>query len=181
METKQTWIAPSDWPDFIRLPQSIEYASVIYPRVLDAQEVDLSDAIGWDFYRVLAAVLDNAGLIAGATVDGEAVNLTQPAYDAIVPYLKPIIIYYTYALHTEEFGIQETRYGQRVKANPHSKEPSDRQVDRKLHRTRGRATHYLKKLCDYLGDNTSLYPDWKGGISISSMQGSPRISSIYDD
>lgn len=181
METRQTWIKPSDWADYVQLPKTVDYMTVIYPKVLDAQQVDLSDAIGWDFYRVLAAVLDNNGTVSGATVDGDAVDITQAAYDAIVPYLKPIVIYYAYGLHIEDFGVQETRYGARIKQNPHSKELSDRQVDRRLHRYKGRATHYLKRLCRYLEDNASLYPDWEGGISNSSMQGTPRISSIFDD
>jgi len=181
METRQTWIKPSDWADYVQLPKTVDYMTVIYPQVLKAQEINLSDAIGWDFYRVLAAVLNNNGTVSGATVDGDAVDITQAAYDAIVPYLKPYVILRAYARHTEAFGVQETRYGQRIKQNPHSKEPSDRQVDRRLHGARSDSTHYLKRLCRYLEDNASLYPDWEGGISNSSMQGTPRISSIFDD
>lgn len=181
METRKAWVSKSDWPDYVDIPGTVEYTAKLYPRVLEAQEINLREAIGWDFYRVLAAVLENAGVVSGATVDGDAVNLTQAAYDAIVPYLKPIVIHEAYARHLEVFGIEETRYGQRVKQNPHSEQPSDKKIDRVLHRHRGMATHYMKALRKYLEDNASLYPDWEGAISSDSVQGTPRVSSIWND
>lgn len=180
METVLSWVASSDWPNYVHLPVTLDYDETIKPSVLKAQEIDLREGMGRDFYRAIAAVLNNTGSVTGATVDGEAVNLSQAAYDALLSKLKPIIINYAYARHRETFDLQETRFGARVKNDAHSTAASDGTIQRTIHRHKSDAAHYLNELRLFLEDNASDYPDFVR-TSVQKRQGTPRISSIWDE
>ena len=148
-------IVQADWATRIELAPSIKYTERILPKVLETQQNELRPAVGKEFYLELVQVIENGG-----TVPGALTTLTQAAYDTLSPYLKDIVIYYTYAAYLMDSHTQNTRYGAVQKSNPHSQSLSKEDKGRLIRYYRGIAGNYVGDLEDILKDNSTDYPTW---------------------
>ena len=155
MITTTPWIIQADFPNDIHFPSTIKYDERVKPKVLQAQQFDLRQVVGKEFYAELVLTLENGNLLAG----GE--TYLQADYDALLPYLKQYLTMASYARYLGEADEHNTRYGTVTKINPHSQilDPADR--DRKIRTYRSMAASYANDICEFLSDNSSKYPVWE--------------------
>lgn len=149
-------ISQSDFVDRVYLPASITstvYSNKIAPAVNEAQEMDLQAILHSDFY-------DEVMEVAASGVDSANGKLTKVNYDALLPYLKPIVIYFAYARYIGRADLVNSRYGPVNKSNEYSEPLSEGKVNRIQKEERSKAMHHVKKMEDYLEDNLSKYTTW---------------------
>lgn len=176
MVTTNTFIVQSDWANVIALPANIDYATKIKPSVLEAQQHDLRRALGVEFYAEVCAVLDNSNVVTGSGAD-----MTQQAYDDLLPYLKWPVLYFAHARYIAQADTQHTQSGLVKKETAWSSHEEQKNIDRRAAVERSKGTDYITDLVDYLSEKSSNYLTWKtnqSDISQSGVKSSIKFSSL---
>lgn len=164
-------IAQSDWTNYVELSTAIEsskYTSRIVPKVLEAQDFDLRDLIGKELYNEVISVSD------GNTEP----NLSSGNYTALLPYLKPVIVYFTYARYLPESQNVNSRHGTVKKLTPHSEPIELKELMRLAAMYKSRAIEHGERLIEFLEDNVENYPTWNSNRTGNESRNSGRVWSM---
>ena len=149
-------ISQSDWPDYIHLPASITstvYDNTVKPYVLQAQDIDLRQILYKDFY-------DEIMEVAASGSDSANGELTKANYDLLLPYIKPMLVFFAYARYVGKSEIVNSRYGAIQKTNEHSEPISEKKINRLQMQERANAINYLNVMQDYMELNKSKFDTW---------------------
>ena len=164
MLTQAQTILQSDFQSFQDLPESFLYSRRLVPKILEAQDIDLQEILGYEFYVQVAAVLNDGGSVNNPSTTGitagTEINFGQVAYDRLLNYLKPIVVCYSISRYYSDENITPTRWGARQKENNWSKEVDQDQKDRVAQHWKSKAFHYSENLEKMLNANSADYPDW---------------------
>ena len=183
MLTRVQIVQRSDFDDYVHIPASFAYNSRMVPHVLRAQNIDLQELLGRDFYRQLAAVLNDAGSTTVGAITtpsttaptaNTVINFDLDAFNNMLPYLTPIIVLRAMFYYVKYGYAHHTRYGTRIKLNPHSEEITEEQREEIAQNYKSQAVPFIDDFCNYLSNNESSYPDFDG----DTFTNSPKSTGI---
>ena len=165
------FVVSGDWAAYVDLGANVDYATRIDLRVKEAERHDLRPLVTPEFYAELVTV-------AGSGVDHPDGTLTKAAYDLLLPYIKPFVIYSAYARYITDGSYQETRFGGLIQNTEHSTRPSEAETLRRATEQKSKAADYGADLLDFLKDNASDYPTWRKYGDSGNLKSSLSIFGV---
>lgn len=185
MITTKAVLTQAEWANYFHLPGNTDYNERILPSILEAQQFDLRPLLTKDFYKEIAAVIENDNLIVG----GE--SFTQAQYDLFKPYLIDIVVNYAFARYLASSNAHVTRYGVRTKTNPYSTPVDAKERDSLIRTYRSKGGEYGQLACEYLDENLTVFTTWRdkaesptskgSGVSISTPRDNKNANQNLDD
>ena len=156
-------INKSDWADYVYLPPSITdtiYTNIIAPHVNKAQDIDLKNILHKDFWSEVYEV-------AASGADSANGKLAKVNYDLLLPYLKPIIVQFSYARWLDDSEVSISKYGAIQKTNEHSEPISEAKLSRLKIKERSAGSAYVRSMIDFmeLTANAGKFATWDANRS----------------
>lgn len=139
------------------LPSSLQSDKKLDKSILLAQEIDLENFLGDDFYKSL---IDDLALI-----NGTPTQTTGVWYD-LWQELKTVLVYWSYIRLLEMQMINVTRASVVKKSNEFSDRADQKDMARETHRVRRIANFYAQKVVKFIIENKDNYPyfcGWSAG------------------
>jgi len=99
-------------------------------------------------------------------------------FKELIVYIKPVLVYYTYARFLAQHDIKATAHGIVIKTNEFSEPISEKTRARLITQAESSALVYQKIMTDFLSDNKSTYPNWKCASTSGRTQSGARINAI---
>lgn len=157
-------ITISDFATYRAISANIDSTKGIDPYIEEAQMFDLKPVLDCQDKEFLAEIIVGIG-------DGGV-------YDALIAYIKPVLVYYTYARFLKSHGVMATAHGIVTKVNEFSEPISEKTRARLIAQAESSALAYQKIMTDFLSDNKSDYPNWKCASTSGRTQSGARINAI---
>lgn len=151
----------ADFEEYKYITSNITELTQLEPYVREAQEFDLRPVLDCSDEEFLKDIVDNPG-----------------GYGTLISYIKPVLIYYTYARFLSGHGVFVTPSGIVEKNNEFSQPVSDARLSRLITQAESAALEYQKRLTDYLQDNLDTYTLWKCGSGSGRHKSGARIKAI---
>ena len=170
-------IVASDFDNYRKLTPAIsaKYEERVRPYVLEAQIADLRDLITKDFYNEVIEV-------AASEVDSANGKLTKVNYDLLLPYIKPVLAYYTWVRLIRNNQATITVNSLVRKTNEYSEPTTEREITRLANDAEGMARIYSDDLIKYLTDNKANFTTWRDRDKQGDTERvSVRISAVSND
>ncbi len=143
------------------ITENINDAQDLNPYIQDAQEFDIRPFLDCSDEEFLQAILDD-----------------QVGYAALIVYIKPVLVFYSYARFLANHGVHITPTGVVGKISEDSEPISDARLARLINQAESSALVYQKKLIDFLEDNRSTYTLWKCSSSSGRRKSGARIKAV---
>ncbi len=166
-------IEESDFDTYRKVTPALssKYDDRVKPYVLESQLADLRELIGDDFYDELIDVA-----VSGSD---HATGITKDNYDLLLPYIKPIIVYYTWVRLLENNQVTITVNSAVRKTNEYSNPTSNTQLTSRITNAQSMAVMYSRDLVKYMKTNRSGFATYFNNVSDSHTgRTSIRISAI---
>ena len=155
----------SDFADYEILPPGAETVKRLDPCIREAENIDMIPLIGQDLLTYLRV---NVGA-----------SPAEPLADALLVWLKPVLVYYSFARFIRKQQIAVTQHGTVQKKTDVSEPASESSVKAAITRAESDALAYWFKAKEFLEDNDADYPDWQSFCSKSSVTiNSIRITHV---
>lgn len=159
---------------------NINKSKDLEPYILQAQRMDLQPILGAAFYY---DVIQKTLYPVGSPTTGEYNNLVDGVVyndgtnDIQYYGLKPLIVYYSYARFIDNNDFRVTKFGNTVKQTDYSQTASSGMTQKHVNSARSAAKFYQTNLIDYLCNNSSSYPLFKGVTSSAKKTSVSIVSS----
>ena len=165
-------ITRSDWDTYKKkLGANVSWDDDVKPIVLESQFHDLRDLLTPDFYTEVDKVAETAG---------DYGNLTVANYNLLLPYIKPVVVYFSYARYIQAAQMHDNRYGQVIKTNPYSEPVPTEVIDREARKNRSMAIDHYQVLKEYLDDNLSSYTTYRDADEVPDEKRTSVRFSLLD-
>lgn len=149
MPTIAYLVARTDFDTYKKkISANISFGDDINPIIWEAQRHELRPRLTADFFEEVMQVA-NTGSTYG--------NLTKANYDLLLPYLKPVVVYFAYARYIQVAQFHDSRYGQVIKQTPYSTPVDPQTISREAAANRSMAIDYYEELREYIEDNPSKF------------------------
>jgi len=167
-------ITYSDFANYRAISANIDSTKRLDPYIEEAQIFDLKPVLDCQDKEFLAEIIEGK---------------EDTPYKELIVYIKPVLVYYTYARFLATHDVMATAHGIVVKINEFSEPISEKTRARLINQAESSALVYQKIMTDFLSDNKSTYPNWKcsstsgrtqSGARIRAIGGSSRYSSAID-
>ena len=165
-------VSENDFKTVKRLPSTLRYVEDMEPNILDAQEFDLLPVFPKEMKADIALTINNNG-----TVTTEDYN--QAAYDALLPYMKDVVLWFAYGRYWQDAGIDITRSGPMIKRSTPNSEPVGQNIRQsQVKQAQNKGAAYMEKMIDYLNDNTASFSEWNETKTENKRSHSIGITSV---
>jgi hypothetical protein len=115
----------------------------IQPYIREAQKFDLSTILNKEFIADMQENLEDAN------------------YQNLLPYVRPVLAYYSYARYIMNKNAVDTPYGFVQKTNEFSTPATEKTIARIVEQSRNSATAYAREMIEYIKENLVEYPLFK--------------------
>lgn len=160
MGNNRLLISKEDFYEYKSIVQSSD-PSRIMNYVLEAQKFDLVSVINKELIEDIQE------------------NLSATRNQALIPFIKPVLCYYSYARYINFGNVSDSATGLVQKTNEFSTPASEKMIARLSLGARSLALGYAEDLVKYLNDNKTTYPLWKSGCGPDNRaKGSFSITEI---
>ena len=105
-------------------------------------------------------------------------NLDEERNQNLIPYIKPVLCYYSYARYINFGNVTDSATGFVQKINEYSQPASEKMISRLSLGARSLALGYAEDLVKFLNDNKTIYTLWKSGCGVEKPKGSFSITEI---
>jgi len=156
-------ISLEDFEEYKSITSNISELTDLMPYMRDAQEFDLRPALDCSDENFFQDILDNP---------------STTGYPALIGYIKPVLVYYTYARFLGGHGVIITAAGVVQKKSEHSEPVSDIRLARLIASAESGALEYQKRMIDFIQDNRDVYTLWKCGSDSGRRKSGARIKAI---
>ena len=166
-------IIQSDFDDYRKITSHLaaRYNDRVRPYVLEAQISDLRGVLTKNFYNEVISVADSG-------VD-HPTGLTKVNYDLLLPYIKPVLVYFTWARLLENNQVTMTVNSVVQKTNEFSTPTSNAQRTAAINSAQSMAQVYVNDMLEYIDDNRAKFATYHNNISKSDRnRTSIRISGV---
>lgn len=158
-------ITYDDFAPYRSISSNIDNTKRLEPFIEEAQVLDLKPVFDCRDAEFLAEVI---------TKKDDSDDFQKLVDD----YVKPVLIYYTYARFLVNHGIFAGAHGFVNKIVEESQPIDDRTRARLITQAQSAALAYQKMMTDYLSDNKSKYPNWKCSETSGRTGSGARIRAI---
>lgn len=185
-------INKTDIQVYKQLPTSLD-DSRLTPYIMEAQEFDLKEALGYPLYYDMLKELPNE------TSGGKYTDLLNGVeyidrlgHSILFLGIKPAIVYWTYARLIENQQLTITATGVNVKTNQYSDMASQTEISKRVTQARSGAYSYFQTAEKFLIDKnieSRIYPLWliglnetkSGGIRMTTVDRFTRESTVKNN
>lgn len=112
----------------------------IQPYIREAQKFDLSTLLNKELISDMQENLENAN------------------YQTLLPYVRPVLAYFSYARYILGKNAVDTPFGFVQKTNEFSQPASEKTIARIVEQARNSATGYARDMIQFIRDNINDYP-----------------------
>jgi hypothetical protein len=124
----------------------------ILPYIREAQKFDLTPILGKEFVSDMQENVDTA------------------IYQSLLPYVRPVLAYYSYARYILSKNAVDTPYGFVQKTNEFSQPVTEKTIARIVEQARNSATAYAREMIEFIKDNNTDYPLYVDNSCTSSIK-----------
>ena len=156
-------ITYSDFANYRSISANVDSTKRLDPYIEEAQMFDLKPVIDCQDEEFLAEI-----------IEGQA----DTPYKELIVYIKPVLIYYTYARFLATHDVMATAHGIVHKITEDSEPISEKTRARLIAQAESSALAYQKIMTDFLSDNKLTYPNWKCASTSGRTQSGARIKAI---
>jgi len=156
-------ITYDDFAPYRVISTNVDSTKRLEPYIEEAQMFDLKPVLDCQDEEFLSEII--------ASKD-------ESPYKELIVYIKPVLIYYTYARFLATHDIMATAHGIVTKINEFSEPISEKVRARLITQAESSALVYQKIMTDFLSDNKSTYPNWKCSSTSGRTQSGARIRAI---
>ncbi len=170
-------ITLDDIKNFKPISLNVNETKQLKPFILEAQEFELKEFLGDEFYLALVADFNASPSLA---TYGDLFNGVQYTYNGTTyenTGIKPMLIYYAYARYLNNANPIITANGIVQKNNSSSTPVSEKTIARLVNQATSGGKVYENRVVDYLVRKSSSYPLYDC-ITPSNRTGGLRISSV---
>lgn len=156
-------ITISDFTNYRSISVNVDSTKRLDPYIEEAQMFDLKPVLDCQDEEFLAEI-----------IAGKA----DTPYKELIVYIKPVLVYYTYARFLATHDVMATAHGIVTKVNEFSEPISEKTRARLVAQAESSALVYQKIMTDYLSDNKAIFPNWKCSQTSGRTQSGARIRAI---
>ncbi|WP_129714670.1 DUF6712 family protein [Pedobacter sp. SYP-B3415] len=168
-------ITTADIREIRPIAQAIDDINKVEPFIAEAQQVELKDLLGVEFfYAVLASPDSYQTLLSGGTYN------TSQGHAIAFNGLKTVLAYFSYARFLMNDNMKHTNAGFVNKVNQFSQPASQSQITAKYQDARSMAFSHWSDVILYLDTNRQQYPLWRSGCTTktNNIRSTARISAV---
>jgi hypothetical protein len=156
-------ITYNDFAPYRAISANVDSTKRLEPYIEEAQMFDLKPVLDCQDEEFLAEIITGKD---------------DSPYKELIVYIKPVLVYYTYARFLATHDVMATAHGIVTKTNEFSEPISEKTRARLIAQAESSALVYQKIMTDFLSDNKSDYPNWKCASTSGRTQSGARIKAI---